>query len=88
MAMALSIKADAGKVLGEIGSDQMPKAMIADITKAGTALVLRYDFDYQGQAIPVSVTLTPAGEKVTASMDFAGGAFQMSGTATKAGAKP
>lgn len=82
-ALALSLKDTAGKVTGEISSDMMPKAEITDISKAGTSLILKYGFDYQGNTVPVVVTLAPAADKITASLDFAGGAFMMTGTATK-----
>jgi hypothetical protein len=78
----LSIKAQGGKLVSEMSS-QTGKQAITDISKNGTALVLSYSFDYQGQAIPTVVTLTPAGEKVTFKMDFANGAFLIEGAATK-----
>lgn len=81
-AMALTIKIEADKVQGEISSEQMPKTVITDVVKSGPSLLLRYSFDFQGMAIPVVVTLTP-GATVAVSIDFAGGAFVMAGTATK-----
>lgn len=86
-AIALSIKSEAAKVVGEISSDMMPKTAIGSIEKSGANLVLKYDFSYEGNAVPVVVTLTPSGDKVGATMDFGGGAFQMTGAATKAAAK-
>ena len=83
-AIALSIKAEAEKVVGEISSDMMPKTAITMIEKSGENLVLKYDFSYEGNPVPVVVTLTPSGDKVGAAMDFAGGAFQMTGSAVKA----
>ena len=79
----LSIKADAGKVVAEIASDVQPKQAIADITKTGTGLVLKYGFDYQGMAIPAVVTLTPSADKVGVQIDFADGAYVLEGTATR-----
>jgi hypothetical protein len=86
-AMTLSVKTDAGKVGGEISSEMMPKSPIADITKAGANLVLKYSFDYQGNMVPVVITLTPSADKVGAHLSFADGAFEMAGTAAKAAAK-
>jgi hypothetical protein len=86
-AIALAIKADAAKVVGEISSDMMPKTAISSIEKSGANLVLKYDFTYEGNAVPVVVTLAPSGDKIGATMDFAGGAFQMTGAATKAATK-
>ena len=80
---ALSVKADAGKVTGEISSDQLPLQSITDISTSGTKLVLKYVFDYQGNSVPAAVTLTPGADKVAAQLDFADGAYTMAGTATK-----
>ena len=79
----LTLKNTEGKVVGEISSATAPKQAITDITKAGTSLVLRYAFDYQGMPINTIIRLTPADGKVAADFDFADGAAQMSGTATK-----
>jgi hypothetical protein len=84
MTMNLTLKADAGKVVGSITSDMAPEAQaITDITKAGEALVLKYMLDFQGTPIPAKITLTPAGEKMTVSFDFADGQFTLDGTAAK-----
>jgi hypothetical protein len=80
---AVSVKVDAGKVVGEISSEVQPRQPITDISTSGPGLVLKYVFDYQGTAVPVVVTLTPAKEKVDAQLDFADGAYVMTGTATK-----
>ncbi len=80
---ALSVKVDNGKVGAEISSDMQPLQAITDITTSGTSLVLKYMFDYQGTPVPVVVTLKPADDKVGAQLDFADGAYQMTGTATK-----
>ena len=80
----LTVKIDKDKVVGEIKSDQMPLQAITDVTRAEKTLVLRYSFDYQGNQVPTAVSLTPAeGGKITAQIDFAGGAYLMTGTATK-----
>lgn len=83
-AIALSIKTEAAKVVGEISSDMMPKTAIGSIEKSGANLILRYDFSYEGNPVPVVVTLAPAADKVGATLDFGGGAFQMTGSAVKA----
>jgi hypothetical protein len=56
---------------------------ISDISKDGDKLVLKYTFDFQGQAIPAQITLVPEGDKWKAAFDFAGGQFMVDGTATK-----
>ena len=80
---ALNIGAVGGKLLGEISGEAVPRQIVNGLSKVGDALTLRYDFDYQGMAIPVVLTLTPADGKVSMAMDFAQGAYQMTGTATK-----
>ena len=72
------------KVVGEIKSEQMPAQAISDLTKGDKSLYLRYSFDYQGNPVPTVVSLTPGEDgKTTAQIDFAGGAYVMTGTATK-----
>jgi hypothetical protein len=80
----LTIKVDKDKVVGEIKNPELPAQAITDITKVEKSLVLRYSFDYQGNPVDAAVSLTPAeGGKTNAEIDFAGGAYVMSGTATK-----
>ena len=80
---ALTVKVVDGKVVGEITSEGQPPHAITDIKKSDTSLLLRYTFDYQGMAVSALVTLKPDGEKVAAVIDFADGAYLMSGAATK-----
>jgi hypothetical protein len=79
---ALTIKVDAGKVVGSVvmGGGSLP---ITDISMRGKTLVLQYNFDYQGSPIDAVISLTPSGDKYTAEIAFAGGAYSMSGTAEK-----
>ena len=80
----LSIKVEQDKVVGEIKSAELPAQPITDITKADKSLLLRYSFDYQGNQVPTVVSLMPAEDaKTKAQIDFAGGAYVMSGTAAK-----
>ena len=80
----LTIKVEKEKVVGEIKNPELPAQAITDITKIEKSLVLRYSFDYQGNPVDAAVSLTPAeGGKTNAEIDFAGGAYVMSGTATK-----
>jgi len=53
------------------------------VTKSGESLVLKYSLDFQGTPIPAKITMTPAGEKMNVSMDFADGQFTVDATATK-----
>lgn len=82
-AMAMAIKNDGGKVVASLSSEMMPLTNISNITKTGSSLLLSYSFDYEGNAVPVVVTLTPKAEKLDAHLSFAAGAFEMSGTGAK-----
>jgi hypothetical protein len=81
---ALTVKLDKEKVVGEITNEAVPTQPITDITKNDKSLLLRYTFNYEGNPVDAVVSLTPAPEgKVNAQIDFAGGAYVMSGTAAK-----
>lgn len=80
----LEITDASGKVAASIGSDMMGGMQdVTNIARAGADLVLRYEFDAQGQLVPVALTLTPDGSALNATMDFADGMFTMPGRATK-----
>jgi hypothetical protein len=80
----LSVKVEAGKVLGEIASEMLAKQPITDVSIADKSLVMGYSFQWEGNPVTAVVSLTPAAEgKTTAQMDFAGGAYVMIGTAAK-----
>lgn len=80
--LAMTLKVTDGKVVGEV-SDTNGKHVLADVSKSGASLVASYFFDYQGMSIDAVVTLTPNDKKVDAYLDFANGAAQFVGTATK-----
>ena len=81
---ALSLKEEKEKVAGEISSEQLPKLPITTMSLADKSLVMGYSFTWEGNPVEAVVTLTPAAEgKTTAQIDFAGGAYVMTGTATK-----
>jgi hypothetical protein len=80
----LSVKVENEKVAGEISSEVLLKQAITDVTVDKESLVLSYTFDYQGNAVDAAVTLTPGTDgKVAAQISFAGGAYVMTGSATK-----
>ena len=82
--MGLAVKAEQEKVSAELSSDVMGAQAITSIAKAEKALVLSYSFTYDGNNVDAVIRLTPdADGKVAAQIDFAGGAYVMSGTATK-----
>jgi hypothetical protein len=79
----LAVKVEQDKVVGEIMLGGMTHS-ITDVTKSDKSLVLRYSFDYQGNPVDTVVSLTPGPEgKMAAQIAFAGGAYIMSGDATK-----
>jgi hypothetical protein len=83
-AFDLSIKVEKEKVVGEIVNQQMAPQAITDISKTDKTLVLNYQFNYEGNAVSATVTLSPSADgKTVAQIDFAGGAYVMSGTAAK-----
>ncbi len=82
--MGLNLQDRGGKVAASVGSSPQGMSNVTDITRSGENLVLSYEMDYQGQRLPVSLTLMPGpdGEGFTASFDF--GQFIASGTAIPA----
>lgn len=83
MPMDLKVKSEEGKVLGEAGSAEMGVTPITDISKSGESLVLKYAIDFQGTPVPIKITLTPAGEKMSFYFDAADGQFVLEGAAAK-----
>jgi hypothetical protein len=81
--MALDITDSSGKVAASISNDFTGNQDVTDISRSGDDLVLRYEVDAQGQVAPVALTLSPDGDALNASMDFADGMFVMEGRATK-----
>jgi hypothetical protein len=80
----LAVKAEQEKVSAELVSDVMGTQPITSIAKADKALVLSYSFTYDGNNVDAAIRLTPASDgKMAAQIDFAGGAYVMTGTATK-----
>jgi hypothetical protein len=80
----LRVDVEKEKVVAEISSEAMPKQAISDLSLVKKALVLGYSFMWEGNPVSAVVTLTPADDgKTAAQIDFAGGAYIMTGTATK-----
>jgi hypothetical protein len=80
----VSVKVDKDKVVGEIANANMATQAITDIVKVDKSLVLRYTFSYEGNPVDAAVSLSPGEEgKLVAQIDFAGGAYVMSGTGVK-----
>ena len=80
----LTVKTDNDKVVGEISAPEQQKEFIPESSMAEKTLKMRYSFNYQGNPIDAVVSLTPGADgAIAAQIDFAGGAYVMSGTATK-----
>jgi hypothetical protein len=70
------------RLVGE-AEDTNGKHPLGDMSKSASSLVVYYAFDYQGMPIDAVITLTPNDKTVDAVLDFANGAAQFVGTATK-----
>ncbi|HEY7497794.1 MAG TPA: hypothetical protein VH740_04750 [Vicinamibacterales bacterium] len=80
----LSVKLEKEKVVGEIATGAMATQQISDVSRAEKTLVLRYSFTWEGNPVEAVVSLTPVDDgKVDAKIDFASGAYTMTGTAAK-----
>ena len=83
-AFTLSVNMDKDKPSAELISEVMGTQPITDIAKADKSLALSYSFTWEGNAVGAVIKLTPAADgKTSAQIDFAGGAYVMTGTATK-----
>jgi hypothetical protein len=83
-AFDLSIRVDNDKPQADISSEKIPKQSIAELTMAEKTLALAYTFNYEGNPVNTMVRLTPAPDgTIKAEIDFADGAYVMTGTATK-----
>ena len=83
-AFDLTVKVEKEKVVAEITGETTPTQPITDVAKADKSLVLSYSFIYEGNPVEAVVRLTPATDgKMNAQIAFAGGAYVMSGNATK-----
>ena len=80
----LTVKTENDKVVGEIASAETQKEFVPEAFMAEKTLKMRYSFNYQGNPIDAVIALTPGTDgAVAAQIDFAGGAYVMTGTATK-----
>lgn len=81
---ALSVKVEQEKVTGEISSEQLPKQPITDMSIADKRLNLGYSFTWEGNPVDAVVSLWPSDDgKMSAQIDFAGGAYIMLGSASR-----
>ena len=80
----LEIADRGGKVAAVMGTPEMGEKEVTDIKRQGETLLLRYEFNQQGQIIPISLTLTPQGEALGAAVNVGDGMLTATGTATRA----
>jgi len=82
VAMDLNITDDAGNVAAEVVSP-MGAQKISKIARNEAKLLLSATMDLQGQAIPISILLTPTDAGVDVEMNVAEGMFVAQGKGTK-----
>ena len=80
----MSVKTEKDKPAADLTSEAMPKQTITDFSMADKALVIGYSFTWEGNAVSAVISMTPAADgPMKAQIDFAGGAYVMTGTAAK-----
>ena len=86
MTMTLKLADTSGKVAATLTAEAGPvpgTTNITDVAVDKDQLVLKYELNFQGMAIPAQITLVPVGDKWKANFDFASGQFVVDGTAVK-----
>ena len=86
MTMTLKLADASGKVGATLTAEAGPvpgTTNITDVAVDKDQLVLKYELNFQGMAIPAQITLVPVGDKWKANFDFASGQFVVDGTAVK-----
>jgi hypothetical protein len=82
--MVLSIRSEKDKPAGDLSSDAMPKQAISDFSMSEKTLVMNYSFTWEGNPVSAMISMTPSADgPPKAQIDFAGGAYVMTGTAAK-----
>jgi hypothetical protein len=82
--MDLSVKTEKDKPAADLTSEAMPKQTISDFSMAAKTLVMGYSFTWEGNPVSAVISMTPAADgPMKAQIDFAGGAYVMTGTAAK-----
>ncbi len=72
-----------GKVAAELSGGRGGTVSVTDISKSGSDLVLSFEFDRQGNTVPITLTLGLDGDMLTATQDVNNGMFTMSGIGSK-----
>ena len=82
----LTIKDTAGKLSAELGGGRGGPVTITDVTVKGSEATLKWSQDFQGNAVPIVMTLTLGKDgTLTVKQDMGGGQFSSSGTGKKKG---
>ena len=82
----LTIKDTAGKLSAELGGGRGGPVTITDVTVKGSEATLKWSQDFQGNAVPIEMTLTLGKDgTLTVKQDMGGGQFSSSGTGKKKG---
>ena len=81
----LTIKETAGKLSAELGGGRGGPVTITDVTVKGSEATLKWSQDFQGNAIPIVMTLTLKDGALVVKQDMGGGQFSSSGTGKKKG---
>ena len=83
LSIAINIKVEEGKLVANISGNPFPTGKASGLTKYEKGLAVFYSIDYNGNPVPVTISLEPDGEKTWAYIDFANGAYKMNGEAAK-----
>jgi hypothetical protein len=79
----IEVHMDTGDPGATVKNDLIGESPVTDVTKNGSALVLRFIVDVQGMQIPVVISLVPDGDKLKADFSFLDGQFAASSVATR-----
>ena len=81
----LSIKDTGGKLSAELTGGRGGPVTITDVTVKGSEAILKWTQDFQGNSIPVVMTVTMKDGALTVKRDIAGGQMVQNGTGKKKG---
>ena len=82
---SLTLKDEAGKVIGEMTNQMQPEVQkVTDVSLAKGDLILKFAGNFQGNPFDAVITITPDGaDKAKVLFDINGGQFSMSGTGAR-----
>lgn len=83
LAFDIDVHLDSGDPGATVSNSLVGESAVTDVTKAGSALVLRYVVDVQGMQVSVVISLVPEDEQLKAHFSFLDGQFATSGIATR-----